>query len=1067
MVIIRVELDVPGLQKQIQQIERDIAGIGSGQATAALSSGFDTATRSATTTALSVANLGQQTRLLLTDTRGLSNIPIALQGAPQVAGLLANLSSSADVLTTAAEPLADIAVDAVDQGAKQTLDDLVASSLEALKAAEPLEEIVVYAVGGVESAQEILEVADAAFNATDNVTGLTTSFGALSTVGRLAALVVGGVGAAVGAAVTGLAAAAFASGDLEFGLSQVGISLGDLGTALGRVGQGLIRYVADVSEAVGLTSLLNQGLDLLSDGVDFAADNLNDFADVLLDIPPTAEELAAAIEESAENLARLEAETQRATGAAGAFQTVFGDNTAATAAYNDALEEHQALLAEQARQATLSAIANQELGDSVGFTAIAFQSAASGLTGFRAEAAEAARVAALAALANQDLSDSVDAAGINYKTLTDNTREAALATERAEAAARAAAEAERAQAEGLRQLNEDLRTQIELFDQVEAARRQAFDDAFDDQVELFERIRQVNEEALGGIADTIAQVFGTSGGVINEFFDNFEQLLIKLGFDAQDVFAGIANTIAEAFGLSIQELDGFFGLAVEGLDFLGIEFEDVFGNKLTGLIERFASLSRNEVSVLGDIFTNVAGVIGGVFNPQVQNSTTAFNALGIAGNDSLGGLSVQIEGLISDVFGLNEGLQATTASTPALGASLGAVFAVGSIGFQDLQNQIGTTQAALLGGLNPSILTTNGLFKLLGIDAVGAIQSVIGSLSEVGNAVVNFGGIFSGVIGQASSVFKLFSGDIQGAFLQALGPIGSALDAFGVDFNSVISGAGNLFRNVFQGIQSAGTTVFNALASAGRALGGALQSVASGILGAFTSAFNAIRNVATSAFNFIAGAGRQLLGALSGVFSGIAGAAAGAFNSLVGVASGAFGSIVGAARGAAGQIGSTFGGAIGKIRSAIGGIGGGIGGGIRSVGRSVGRAIRSISPFAKGGVINGPTSLDGEGLGGRQFRTGTVLNGPTNFSAGSATQTQSLGLAGEAGPEAILPLTKTSQGLGVSATGVGGGGKTKIFIIQGVDRQLTERLESNFRRLDASVEFRAGLAAERLLLGQF
>ncbi len=66
-------------------------------------------------------------------------------------------------------------------------------------------------------------------------------------------------------------------------------------------------------------------------------------------------------------------------------------------------------------------------------------------------------------------------------------------------------------------------------------------------------------------------------------------------------------------------------------------------------------------------------------------------------------------------------------------------------------------------------------------------------------------------------------------------------------------------------------------------------------------------------------------------------------------------------------------------------------------GSSLAGALPSILPFARGGVFSSPTL--------------TPLNGPR------------LGVIGEAGPEAVLPLTRGSDGrLGVRNEGAAGGG---------------------------------------------
>ncbi|SOH94500.1 phage tail tape measure protein, lambda family [Monaibacterium marinum] len=70
--------------------------------------------------------------------------------------------------------------------------------------------------------------------------------------------------------------------------------------------------------------------------------------------------------------------------------------------------------------------------------------------------------------------------------------------------------------------------------------------------------------------------------------------------------------------------------------------------------------------------------------------------------------------------------------------------------------------------------------------------------------------------------------------------------------------------------------------------------------------------------------------------------------------------------------------------------------------------ISALMPFANGGVMSGgrPTA----------FAKGGVVNGATSFPMRGG-----MGLMGEAGPEAIMPLTRGADGaLGVKAAGGGG-----------------------------------------------
>jgi lambda family phage tail tape measure protein len=91
-------------------------------------------------------------------------------------------------------------------------------------------------------------------------------------------------------------------------------------------------------------------------------------------------------------------------------------------------------------------------------------------------------------------------------------------------------------------------------------------------------------------------------------------------------------------------------------------------------------------------------------------------------------------------------------------------------------------------------------------------------------------------------------------------------------------------------------------------------------------------------------------------------------------------------------------------------------------------ASQTIMPFAKGGVVQNATMFPMKG--------GT-------------------GLMGEAGPEAIMPLTKDGQGrLGVRAQG---GGSQVVYNIdaRGADAGVEERLMNALKQLDSSIEGRA------------
>jgi phage-related minor tail protein len=95
--------------------------------------------------------------------------------------------------------------------------------------------------------------------------------------------------------------------------------------------------------------------------------------------------------------------------------------------------------------------------------------------------------------------------------------------------------------------------------------------------------------------------------------------------------------------------------------------------------------------------------------------------------------------------------------------------------------------------------------------------------------------------------------------------------------------------------------------------------------------------------------------------------------------------------------------------------------------KGVGGLMSSVTPFAKGGVI----------AQGRvtPFARGGVVTGPTGFAMRGG-----LGLMGEAGPEAILPLSRGADGrLGVQSAGGSGRGVSVVMNVTTPDVQGFQR----------------------------
>lgn len=111
------------------------------------------------------------------------------------------------------------------------------------------------------------------------------------------------------------------------------------------------------------------------------------------------------------------------------------------------------------------------------------------------------------------------------------------------------------------------------------------------------------------------------------------------------------------------------------------------------------------------------------------------------------------------------------------------------------------------------------------------------------------------------------------------------------------------------------------------------------------------------------------------------------------------------------------------------------------IGNVFGSIVGGVTPFAKGGVL--PTRV-------QPFATGGVVSMPTYFPMGRGR----LGLMGEAGAEAVLPLARGADGrLGVRA----GGGGTAMNVTVNISTPDVE----GFRRFEAQVSAALARAVAR------
>jgi lambda family phage tail tape measure protein len=136
------------------------------------------------------------------------------------------------------------------------------------------------------------------------------------------------------------------------------------------------------------------------------------------------------------------------------------------------------------------------------------------------------------------------------------------------------------------------------------------------------------------------------------------------------------------------------------------------------------------------------------------------------------------------------------------------------------------------------------------------------------------------------------------------------------------------------------------------------------------------------------------------------------------------------------QVRQAMGGAVGAGTNLLGGLN--LFGGGSSIGTGATAETVGFLPWAKGGVLSGGRVM--------AFANGGIVGGPTIFPMANG-----MGLMGEAGPEAVMPLKRTSSGaLGVVAQG-GGDFHLTLNVAPGVDRAAIQMLVSEIQRVHASI----------------
>ncbi|MFD5570491.1 lysozyme family protein [Streptomyces cadmiisoli] len=271
---------------------------------------------------------------------------------------------------------------------------------------------------------------------------------------------------------------------------------------------------------------------------------------------------------------------------------------------------------------------------------------------------------------------------------------------------------------------------------------------------------------------------------------------------------------------------------------------------------------------------------------------------------------------------------------------------------------------AALPGLLLDAFTSAVAYVIIGllIAAAGLIFIFTELPGRIYDALVGLGQILiSAFVAGFNTATATVSGWISAtvAFFQALpGRVAAALTSLGSSLVRNFTSAFNSARSTTSSWISSTVGFFRTLP--GR-VAGALSSLGSSLLRNFTSAYNLARSRTTSFLSTTADFFRQLPGRIAAAVSPLPGRLASAFTSAASRARSAVSSLI------SGVV-SLFREMPGRILSAIGNIGSQI---MAKVKAGLPSGVRKYLPFAKGGIVYGPTHA----------------------------------LIGEAGPEVVIPLT--------------------------------------------------------------
>lgn len=913
--------------------------------------------------------------------------------------------------------------------------------------------------------------------------------------------------------------------DVAFPLFQNAVET--VGSVVANLADGALNLLSSAFESVrvAISDLVDGGLSLLSGAFNEVASVVGNVADAIL--PGFTDEVVSgfnavldfgtSLRDSGNEMLFFNDSTDLASAALAEQAGIIAEQQLATDQLNTSVGNYSDAVL---NMAGALAIANTEQGlltGGAGDYRVAVEAAEQGTRDQSVavrDAAVAAREAAAAQREAERVARELEGQGRRltetFVFLSSNTRDSAAAANEADEAWRrsvvALDDVARATREGIEVTNAFASGASEAFGVSEQAVRSFADNA----TQLLNGLGITSAQTFEQLATTIQQTFGISTESVNGFFDVAGDALDIFGLELEDVFGRRAAEVFEQFaGLSDTTIDLVLTGGQRLLEFFGVQFP--VSAQTAGIATQQMGTTSNQA--LGTVSASVQTLVNDflIFDAGVVQSGTQMSTFGQLGTtivNTLSGLWTQFTGLSTQQF---TGFVTTITGlfTGFSGSSTGIIGTLGNLWNQftgNSTNQFGGFINTALGLFNNFSGSSSGIINALGGlwgQFTGASTNSFSSFTSAATSLFgNFGNFFSGRIGQ-------LGGQLAGFFNQAnSGANGLA---------STLSRLGGLASNVFGGISRG----INGLLSQLGAGSAAITNFGAGIVGGaanFGFARSSNPNIQQGAQ--LGGAVGSLLGPFGGAAGTIIGGiGAGAIDSITGGGGRAGTSFTNVIRqrnleprtgetpesflqrvaSASGKDRDEFFGQAGAARNRAFLDGSFSNSDLKLLNNAILEDKNSEVLFNSRGrpqrlskelqdridrSINQARSnrdrvrlprdeIDdalGFQFGGVFGRGGSVLNDETLLgSAGNITPTSRLAIGGEGRrPEGILPLAKTSEGLGVNAVGAGTGqtvNNTRVIVIRDVTRQEIDDLLDEIDQIDASIEERSGAIASSILQG--